>query len=860
MSYEENDPRLTAYALDEADAEERAKIDEELLSDPELRDVINELRNASKSITEALGAEKLEGDELLDAQRVRIDSRTSRVSAPKRRWIRRRFAYGSIAAAAALLLTAILLAEYIERSALEWNAVAKIWSPEFGRRLAAGLEEPLRPAPASVPEAGQVAPASNTNMQQGELADLQANSNMSISNRDGLTAETEALEAKAGTWDAYFENSKLHGGPANFADGNELMFKLRTDSNTGGAADVPAGRPALQAENVDRLTSETRESLRNMGYVKEGIQVERGRSWAWRDVDGDGIGDHHVRLSVVEPGFRDLIGPNFDLNNESYAPISENAFTQVSQEPLSTFGLDVDTASYANSRRFLNSGQLPPPNAVRIEEFVNAFKYEYAAPSDDRPIALRGEIASCPWNPEHRLARIAVKAKDIPFESQPPLRLTFLIDVSGSMEDNNKLPLLRESMKTLVARLRPTDQVAIVTYRDTAQRELSPTPASNSQNICAAIDALRAEGSTNGAGGIELAYAAAKEQYLGGGLNRVILATDGDFNVGETENNALIQRITEHAKSGVFLTVLGFGIDNLQDDRLEGLADKGNGNYFYIDSFAEANKVLVERMAGTIAVAAKDVKIQVEFNPAKIGAYRLLGYENRALAAQDFNDDRKDAGDLGAGHTVTALYELVPVGVSVGAPGVDDLKYQRVPSAPPTTNDNPEAMTVKLRYKKPDASESERIELPLSDMDLQFDNAPSDFRFATATAAFAMLLRNSQHAGSATLDMVQQIAEKSGSNSAERGEFLSLVVAAKTLGGDRAPSGKGAIGVRLDNIIKWRDGEYRAEITTDASGKANLYKEGEVFENYKLMSIDPLNKLVTIYSSQHDKVFELRLW
>lgn len=502
--------------------------------------------------------------------------------------------------------------------------------------------------------------------------------------------------------------------------------------------------------------------------------------FAVTDLDGDGINES-IRLYAREPEIVSLYAwQDTSSQSESYAPTVENAFVQVSQQPLSTFGLDVDTASYANVRRFLNNGQLPPPDAVRVEEFVNAFQYEYAAPGwDGHSVAVHGEIAGCPWYPEHRLVRIAVKAKEIPFESQPPLRLTFLIDVSGSMEDNNKLPLLRESMKALTRKLRPSDQIAIVTYRDTAQRVMDPTPCSNADGICATIDSLRADGSTNGAGGIEHAYAAAKEQFNQEGLNRVILATDGDFNVGETENAALVQRIQEHAKSGVFLTVLGFGVDNLKDDRLEGLANKGNGNYYYIDSFAEANKVLVDRMAGTIAVAAKDAKIQVEFNPAKVGAYRLLGYENRALGAQDFNDDRKDADDLGAGHTVTALYELVPVGVSIGAPGVDNLKYQ---PAPPS-NDNPETMTVKLRYKEPNASESKRIDLPLIDKGMRFEDEPADFRFAVATAAFAMLLRNSQYAGNATLETVQQVAEQSANGAPDRTEFVSLVVAAKTLRG-----------------------------------------------------------------------------
>ncbi|GMV91940.1 MAG: hypothetical protein AMXMBFR82_17180 [Candidatus Hydrogenedentota bacterium] len=501
------------------------------------------------------------------------------------------------------------------------------------------------------------------------------------------------------------------------------------------------------------------------------------------------------------------------LGAESYAPISPKPFTQVSQEPLSTFSVDVDTASYANARRYLTQGQLPPPDAVRIEEMINYFDYEYAAPRGADPISVDVEIAQCVWETQHRLARIALKAREVPMDDRGPANLVFLIDVSGSMKDSNKLPLLKESMKALTRRLLPQDRVAIVTYRDAASIALSPTAVGDRTTIETAINALHAEGSTNGAGGVELAYSIASQNVVSGSINRVILATDGDFNVGETDNDRLVELIRNSAATGVFLTVLGFGEGNLKDDRLEAMADKGNGAYHYIDNYNEATRVLCAQVDATLATVAKDVKVQIEFNPQHVAAYRLIGYENRALAAADFNNDRKDAGEMGSGESVTALYELVPIGASTTpGRGVDELKYQANPAPAPTQSGdvNPETMTVKIRYKDPEGDTSRKFEVPVVDDGEGYDQSSRDYRWATAVAGFGMLLRHpASHdmtfvsedgtrilgintivsnpvPDSLTFAKVREIAE--GANGYDpdgrRAEFISLVVAVQTLRGD----------------------------------------------------------------------------
>ncbi|NCA83262.1 MAG: VWA domain-containing protein [Opitutae bacterium] len=474
-------------------------------------------------------------------------------------------------------------------------------------------------------------------------------------------------------------------------------------------------------------------------------------------------------------------------NTESYAPIQGNAFKRIADEPLSTFSIDVDTASYANVRRFLQHGQLPPPDAVRIEEMINYFPYGYAPPKEDAPFAVHVESAACPWNKAHHLVKIGLKGRELDAESRPPCNLVFLIDVSGSMNQPNKLPLVKKSLQLLARQLTENDRVSIVVYASATGLVLPPTPANDLSAIDSALGRLEAGGSTAGGEGIRLAYDEALKNFRPEGNNRVILCTDGDFNVGITDSEELAAFIAERAKKGLFLTVLGFGMGNYKDDRLETLADKGNGNYAYIDSFSEARKILVEQAAGTLFAIAKDVKLQIEFNPAHFDSYRLVGYENRLLAKEDFNDDRKDAGELGAGHVVTAFYELVPTGVE-STPGVDPLKYGSQAEKPSVkkempANASPEWLTVKLRYKLPKEDQSTKIEIPFTGACAAFENASDDFRFAAGVAAAGFLLRLDPAAGPLTYDEV--IAWTSAAVGADpngyRREFIQLLQNAATL-------------------------------------------------------------------------------
>jgi Ca-activated chloride channel family protein len=468
---------------------------------------------------------------------------------------------------------------------------------------------------------------------------------------------------------------------------------------------------------------------------------------------------------------------------ESYARIADNPFRTAADQPLSTFSIDVDTASYANVRRFLNQGMLPPPDAVRVEELINYFPYTYPPARGDEPFSVDVEVAACPWNEGHRLARIGLKGREIGLDKRPASNLVFLIDVSGSMADANKLPLVKSAMKLLVSKLGENDRVAIVVYASATGLVLPSTPCHRKTEVLAALENLQAGGSTNGGEGIKLAYDTAVANFIQGGTNRVILCTDGDFNVGVTNRDQLTSLIEQKAKSGVFLCVLGFGMGNYKDDTMNRLADKGNGNAAYIDSLKEAAKVLVEQMGGTLITIAKDVKIQVEFNPSKVASYRLIGYEDRLLKARDFNDDKKDAGEIGAGHTVTALYEIVPAGSEAAAPGVDPLEYQK-PKAPAaaTAAATTDLFTLKLRYKPPTGDESRLMKFAVED---GADESPSDdFRFASSVAAFGMLLRDSPYKGEASWDTVLELAESGlGKDpSGYRHEFLELARRARSLG------------------------------------------------------------------------------
>jgi len=547
------------------------------------------------------------------------------------------------------------------------------------------------------------------------------------------------------------------------------------------AVPPPSGNVPRSELRVGGLSKADAEKLRANGYLGPAnesvdLAVEGGVAGGVEGgVAGGVVGG--VVGGLPDVGVRQPSGP---FNREAYAYRADNDFLAVDQNPLSTFSIDVDTASYSNVRRFLNAGQRPPADAVRIEEMVNYFPYDYAPPEGGAPFAAHIEVAPAPWNKAHRLVRIGLKTRDL--DTRPDGNLVFLIDVSGSMQPENKLPLVKQALRLLVDRLTERDRVAMVVYAGSAGLVLPPTRGSERAAIVRAIDHIEAGGSTNGGQGIQLAYELAQRHFIAGGVNRVILATDGDFNVGTTDEGSLVRLIEEKAKTGVFLSVFGFGMGNYQDQRLEMLADKGNGNYGYIDTVHEARKALVEQTNSTLVTVAKDVKIQVELNPARVQSYRLIGYENRLLRPEDFKDDTKDAGEVGAGHAVTALYEIVPAGGEKAGRDIDPLAYQTKGGLTDAAKSG-ELLRLKLRYKDPEGEESRPMEWPVADRDTALDQTSRDFRFAAAVAAFGMILRDSPHKGSATLDGVLQLAEagRGVDRFGYRAEFITLVHKAKGL-------------------------------------------------------------------------------
>ncbi|HHP7242804.1 MAG TPA: von Willebrand factor type A domain-containing protein [Cyclobacteriaceae bacterium] len=466
------------------------------------------------------------------------------------------------------------------------------------------------------------------------------------------------------------------------------------------------------------------------------------------------------------------------FNTEEYAAINENIFHDPTKIPLSTFSIDVDAASYSNMRRFIKLGQKPPKDAVRIEEMVNYFEYDYPQPKGKAPFSITTALSTAPWNDQHQLVHIGLQGKKIPTGNLPPSNLVFLIDVSGSMRSPSKLPLLKSAFKLLTEELRPQDKISLVVYAGAAGVVLPSTQGDEKAKIINALDGLQSGGSTAGGEGIRLAYKIALDSFVEGGNNRVILATDGDFNIGASSNAEMQRLIEEKRKDGVFLTVLGFGMGNYKDSKMEVLADKGNGNYAYIDNILEARKVLVNEFGGTLFTIAKDVKIQVEFNPAHVQAYRLIGYENRKLNAEDFNDDKKDAGELGSGHTVTALYEVIPVGVESEFVGnIDGLKYQKQKEVINNEKVSDELLTVKFRYKEPDGEKSKLITEVLANKASQLGNTPDNFRWSAAVAAFGMMLRDSEFKGKTDQQLILDLANGSigEDENGYRLEFINLV-------------------------------------------------------------------------------------
>lgn len=539
---------------------------------------------------------------------------------------------------------------------------------------------------------------------------------------------------------------------------------------------IEYSRPLIEMDNTSTGHTLTREEIRSLPTR---VQSKGARN---KDLESyiDGIRIHGLPPREGVPEREPL--PQLELSREGYAPLVENPFQSPMDHPLSTFSIDVDNASYTNTRRMLNYGQLPPVDAVRIEEFINYFDYSYPNPQGEHPFSINTELSECPWNQEHYLLHIGLQGQRIETANLPPSNLVFLIDVSGSMQSPNKLPLVQESLKLLATNLRPQDRVAMVVYAGAAGLVLPSTPGSEKATILQAIDRLRAGGSTAGGAGLKLAFQVAQENFAEGGNNRIVLATDGDFNVGPSSDAEMQCLIEEKRETGVYLTVLGFGMGNYQDSKMEILADKGNGNYAYIDHLREAQKVLVNEMGGTLVALAKDVKLQLEFNPAFVEGYRLIGYENRLLNAEDFNDDLKDAGELGAGHSVTALYEVIPAGKAADIPTVDPLKYfkQKVRKDASTTG---ELLTVKFRYKLPSESKSKLLVRTVRAQPQAWEQTSENYRFSAAVAAFGLLLRQSESKGSTNYDLVLELARASKGEDLHgyRADFLQQVELAQSL-------------------------------------------------------------------------------
>ncbi len=758
MKMNANDPKLTAYVLGEVDEGERSHIEAQLRSSPDLGRAVEEIRQTAAMLTRELQGvpcpvltddqraeiRAASGSPLREASRARL--RTRDVASPlvgdAERRIRRRVWVPAALAASLALAAGVSFLALPSLSRVRGTA-SKMKGIGTSGKLAA-VDGPL-------------ASSTYPNLEKKELV-------------GGNLPSVHAQKTRR-------ERASLPPSPGSPQISEEGRKALMVLGYVGGTV-TPAspGKSASQYRNDQGQRSKAGGGGQSVGEVEALIPSMLCES------RGPIVGG----VAATEP-----------LTGESYAAMPENPFLAVLQQPLSTFSIDVDTASYANVRRFLTSGQLPPPDAVRIEEMLNYFDYDYPQPTGGHPFSVNIEVAECPWDASHRLARIGIKGIEFAPHERPTANLVFLIDVSGSMQSDNRLPLVKEGLRLLLGELAPDDRVSMVVYAGASGLVLPSTPCRNKGAILSALDQLQAGGSTNGGAGIQLAYETAAANFIEGGVNRVILATDGDFNVGVTHQGELVRLIEEKAKSGVFLSVLGFGMGNLKDSTLEQLADKGNGNYAYIDTIEEARKVLVEQMGGTLVTIAKDVKIQVEFNPAEVTAYRLIGYENRLLAAQDFNDDAKDAGEIGAGHTVTALYEIVPAGVEPSTPisSVDPLKYQTsaldVPSdaeaprgvrAPSSVALTPaaqegELMTVKLRYKDPDGEVSKLIEVPVIDEGALFAESSDDFAFAAAVASFGMMLRGSAHSADFTYDdIAETVAASLGADPfGYRAQFAQLV-------------------------------------------------------------------------------------
>ncbi len=795
-----DDPRITAYVMNELSTTETAEFEAEMQQQPLLAKAVDEARRVTEQLSgfyAAMPAPMLDADrrdEITGAAAPAVKPRVGGASTGLR------IALWAVAASILMLAVAIPMwqmqtVQTASTSVSDETPSLELETAQSSNELITDAEVTRGPQPTefrSMESASVVETASVDVAEQEKMAVME--SGMRTSGGAEPAAATRSLKTAPG----------VVPPSAPFA----------AESARGAIAKKEVDLPALGAAVKERPVRRSRV----MGMDEYGMDAEAMEEMSMdADMDGAmmGVGGEATRLQTLgrnadsidlampmpmETRLTDQ-GTGPGSPGDKFSPIDENEFRRVSEHPLSTFSIDVDTASYAKVRSYLQSNQLPRPDAVRIEEMVNYFDYDYSGPTAiDResrdPFAAAMTATICPWNPEHRLVRVGLQAKSLTEQERPQCNLVFLIDTSGSMSQPNKLPLVIEGLKVLLDELRDDDRVAIVVYAGSAGLVLDSTPVEERQRILRSLTQLQAGGSTNGGAGLQLAYATAREHLLKGGVNRVILCSDGDFNVGMTGTDALVREARTQAKSGIDLTVLGFGMGNHNDAMMEKISNDAEGNYAFVDTIAEARKVLVDQLAGTLVTVAKDVKIQIEFNPAVVSSYRLIGYENRLLAKEDFNDDTKDAGEIGAGHQVTALYEIVPAGVEVDAvaPPVDPLKYQpnasmeseKEPATEESAQDKPlsdEVLTLKLRYKAPQGETSKLMTRVLTDSQTPFDQADADFRFATSVAAFGMLLRNSPFVGSWTYENVERAAENSMGSDPHglRTEFVGLVKTAENL-------------------------------------------------------------------------------
>ncbi len=767
-----DEAKLTAYALNELDAAERGAVEKLLAENAEARRWVAEVQQTATLLEGELKAEECPA--LTSAQARALQQKIRSADAPgfwSRQWLPQFRLIEALVVIAIVAMLAAMLLPSLSVSKMKSKKVALL---QEQRQLATEKqlkEEPQANQPVAVFDSPATAPATMTVTVAPPAPESAA----------VATKQTETLNyvnaAPAAELPAL---KKMPAGSAVVVSGkNETLGAIAGESRFSASGGFGGGGGNLG------VNSATRNLDASGAYATKSVRQPAGAfGFNGSLVTGDKLRDRDEPKSVYR-----LVQSNADQargKNQAYVSRNENAFLTAQNHPLSTFSIDVDTASYANVRRFLTAGQLPPRDAVRIEELVNYFHYNYPQPHGDSPFAANIEIAGCPWNAEHRLVRIGLKGREIAQDKRPPSNFVFLIDVSGSMQPAERLPLIKQALRQLVKKMTANDRVAIVIYAGAAGVKLPSTSCAQKETILQAIDELGAGGSTAGAAGIQAAYDVAQENFIKGGVNRVLLCTDGDFNVGISDQNQLVKMIQDKAKSGVALTTLGVGTDNYKDALMQKLADKGNGNYAYLDTLEEAQKVLIDQMSGTLVTIAKDVKIQVEFNPAQVAAYRLIGYEKRMLRKEDFNNDKKDAGEIGAGHTVTALYEVVPAGAEIRSGEVDDLKYQHPAdekSERYASDTSKELLTLKLRYKQPNGDKSRLLQFPVTDNGKRFEQASTDFKFAAAVAEFGMLLHGSEFAGNANFESVLEIAQAAKGSDAEgyRSEFLTLVKTAQRL-------------------------------------------------------------------------------